>query len=375
MTVKDGTTECCRYEGDRGGLITRRSDKAKFVWTVAKAVLVTVAILALLFATVWGLFGGAGKRIGDLISEFSISNGFLFFENRKNEPPMPETGSEADVETESQSETLHTETEVTSETEECLTDTDPEQETETEKRDDVVTRDLSLAENGAGYLNNLTNVAIQTHLLLDRGFQGDVSAPDGAPQVLILHTHTSEAYWDADPQAEHHRILRGVVSVGEAIVSELNLRGVPAVHCTVIHDGASNRDSYEKAADTIETMLEIYPSVRYVIDLHRLAESDSSGLPIRTAAADGTAQLQLTVSDADAPFYDSLTLALCLRKALNEDGARLCMPVVLTDTLPNSQLSDYYMKIDVGGLGNTSEEAKQAGVRFAIALSELLKEN
>ena len=182
-------------------------------------------------------------------------------------------------------------------------------------------------------------------------------------------------YWDAEEGDPTHKALRGVVAVGEQISAELNRRGIPTVHCAVIHDGVSSLDSYSNAADTLKTMLQIYPSIKYVIDLHRLNEIDESGLLIRTEASvsDSAAQLRLTVSGGGGSPRKNLILALCLRQRLNANGRRLCMPVLLTEGRMNSDLSQYYLKLDVGGLGNSVSEANAAGKYFAVALAELLK--
>jgi hypothetical protein len=70
---------------------------------------------------------------------------------------------------------------------------------------------------------------------------------------------------------------------------------------------------------------------------------------------------------------DTLALALGIRKHLNEGDQRLCMPVVYTDSVFNSRLTPYYLKLDVGAKGNTAQEARDAGKYFAEAMAKLLK--
>jgi stage II sporulation protein P len=92
---------------------------------------------------------------------------------------------------------------------------------------------------------------------------------------MILHTHTSEAY--AGVRSEY---LDGVISVGDALTQRLNVLGLTAIHCTVIHDGGEG-NAYISARETIEMMLRVYPSIKYVIDLHRM-ELEYDGVPIKT---------------------------------------------------------------------------------------------
>ena len=235
----------------------------------------------------------------------------------------------------------------------------------------VISVDMSYAEMGDAYLINYTSLAVDSKGILEMGFLGGRYSYSESPVVLILHTHTSEAYYDADGDEPLRMLTHSVVAVGERLAQELTGRGVPAVHCAVIHDG--EKSSYESAADTIETMLRIYPSIEYVIDLHRAEETDSSGNALKSLSSDGSAQIRITVSSGGVLTRDTLALALSLRRELNLDGERYCMPVVFTDSRYNSALAAYYMKVDVGTQGNDIDEAMAAGVRFAEMFARILK--
>jgi stage II sporulation protein P len=165
-------------------------------------------------------------------------------------------------------------------------------------------------------------------------------------------------------------LTSSVVAVGERLVSELNRAKIPAVHCTIIHDG--NGDPYANAAETIEMMLKIYPTVEYVIDLHRMTLTDEQGNMVKTCSANQIAQLRMTVSTAGVLTKGTLSLAMRLRGELNSGGARVCMPVVLTDSEYNAAGSLYYLKLDVGSLGNSSDEACAAAALFAEAFAEII---
>ena len=369
MTDKRKEMECCRYNADERQLIISRRGEGKNVGSIIAGVL----IVALLVAAICLVLAGDKNGLAEKFASFSILNGFLFWnEESDTEGSLFETEPETENETEAVSETDDT----TEEFSERVCESEfPSERIESDARENTVSKDLSFMEYGEGYYVNMTDERIVVQQLLDRGFSGGLVPGVETPQVLVIHTHTSEAYWDADPQNESHNVLRGVVAVGELVAAELNLRGVAAVHCTVIHDGDSKRDSYEKMEETVEMMMEIYPSLRYVIDLHRISDCDEQGFAIRTCAPDESAQVRLTVSAEDAPRYDDLTLALCLKRRLNEKDAGACMPIVLTDELRAGGEKDYYfLKVEIGGLGNTSEEAKAAGARLAVALAEVLKQ-
>ncbi|MBQ8409623.1 MAG: stage II sporulation protein P [Clostridia bacterium] len=337
---------------------------------------VVAAVLALAIAVGVLSQGGFWDELSQAWINFSVSRGFLFFDEGGSAPIAEETETENETGSESGSEAV-TDGSV-SETEQVMEENvekQPDDESEETASEATVTLDLSEAEMGAGYVIDLTGGQYDVEAILAEGFVGGKPYYSEQPEILIIHTHTSESYWDADPDNEAHKVLRGVVAVGELIVSELNVRGVPAVHCTVIHDGGSKIDSYSKAADTLETMLEIYPSVRLVIDLHRLTETDGNGREIRTQSPiiDGCAQIRVTVGADGISPRDNIALALSLRRELNREGARICMPVVLSDSTLNGHLSTYYLKIDVGSRGNTTQQALLAGEYLAKTLAELMK--
>ena len=284
-------------------------------------------------------------------------------------PPREESSRYDDI---SESETADDEGEKSDES-------DGENEVSDERNDDendfggeFVNVDLSFSEKGNGYLYNYSTRNPDVESLLDMGFGGGKSYYSEKPVVLILHTYIREGYFDLDPDTPTDAINKSVISVGERITYDLNCSGVPTIHCTVIH-GEGKNGAYYDAAATIRYMLEIYPSIEYVIDLRRIDDRDEEGRALRTQSSLNTAQIRLTVSSNGALDKETLSLALALRRELNLGGKALCMPVVYTDAALNSGLVPYYIRVDVGSSGNLTNEALEAGKYFADALSVLLK--
>lgn len=269
---------------------------------------------------------------------------------------------EADTEKETESETA--DREIESEIEDTSETGSPEQNT-------VPKADLSQIEKGESYVINYSDRSIDVEGLIDRGFIDAETAGGAAPLVLIIHTHTSEKYTESDSD---FRGLESVVSAGEAISVSANQLGIPTVHCTVIHD-AKDQNAYANARDTILMMLEIYPSIKYVIDVHRLSLYDGD-FPVKTVSGgkDSSAQIRLTIGAKEkyGQWQEDLSLSLALRKSLNKNGDRVCMPVVISPSLPNGDVSRYYIMVDIGSVGNTTEEAIAAGKRLGVALADVL---
>lgn len=88
------------------------------------------------------------------------------------------------------------------------------------------------------------------------------------PQILIYHTHSQEEFADyADnPQAT-------IVGVGEHLAGLLRARGYQVVHDTSVYDfreGKLDRSrAYTYALEGVNGILQKYPSIEVVLDIHR----------------------------------------------------------------------------------------------------------
>ena len=212
------------------------------------------------------------------------------------------------------------------------------------------------------------------------------SLPDG-PTVLILHTHGTESYsedglsYGEDTPFRTEDTERNVVAVGRVLAAELNARDIPTLHCQVMHDAEDYNSSYELARRSIESYLEKYPSIRYIIDLHRDAIIRSDGSMIAPAAEtpDGRAAQLMLVVGTDAfgadhhGWQDNLNVACKLQSRLNS-GLSLARPINLRGASFNQQFRAGSMLLEVGSCGNTLDEAKLAVRLFAAAFSDMLAE-
>ncbi len=212
--------------------------------------------------------------------------------------------------------------------------------------------------------------------------------PSSAPLVLILHTHGTEAYTDAGvawyyPDAEIGRsndIKKNVVSVGARLAERLNDLSIPTLHCEIMHDERSYTGAYANSAETIKRYLKEYPSIQYVIDLHRDAIQRSTGEIVRpiTASADGTAAQVMCVVGTGASsvggehWRKNLALAQKLRKALNDATPSLCRPTCLRDSAYNQQLATYSILLELGAAGNTLADAERTADLVADALKKVI---
>ena len=351
---------------ESGELAFPLKKKRKNIMVLIAVVLATVVVLALAFTSDFDSFAdklaGFAANIGFGHSKRPDNGGIVDLTNDEES----EAVTESDCESESKADT---ETESVDETE--LTDSTP-------SVPQLFTEvDLSEAEMGELYIYNDTDISPDVAALYYESVSFEISHLPTAPTVLVIHSATSSVYLDS----EHHDLdpgykgLRSVVSVGDKISSELNSKGVFTVHIAAIHDGEGN--IYKNSADTIKTMLKIYPSIKYVIDVGRQDIVGSEGEALKTVAPSGEAQIKISVSlwGSGDGREDNMALALKLRGVLNSDGKRLCEPVLLTEEQYNSAMSRYYLKVDIGATGNTTREAVNAGVCFADALIKVIDDN
>ena len=111
------------------------------------------------------------------------------------------------------------------------------------------------------------------------------------PQVLIMHTHTTESYrtgeelWcDPDYPFRSTDNSQNMVAVGAEIAAVLNDAGIATLQDTTQHDYPSYNGSYDRSKVTVERYLEQYPSIKVVLDIHRDAIQRENGSPVSAVA-------------------------------------------------------------------------------------------
>lgn len=328
--------------------------------------IIALAMFVLMVATVWAVVA-SGEDEGDIVGSDegyheSSPNESIYESEPSAETREGEAGS---------AESDRHENESTESGKDTETDIDGEHEsTEHIETTSIKEVDLSQIEKGDKYIINYTSKTPDISGLIDRGFIDCEKTGEAAPIVMVIHTHTSETYLGGE-----NSFFGGVASAGDVLSQRLNRLGLSTLHCTVIHDG-DDKNAYLNARDTIKTMLEIYPSIKYIIDLHRLElETDGEFLKTVSGCPDGSAQIRLTASVGSGDrWQENLSLALALKSSLNRGGERVCMPTVLSQSTYNSDLAEYYIMVDIGSSGNTVDEARAAAKRLADALADVLLE-
>ena len=208
------------------------------------------------------------------------------------------------------------------------------------------------------------------------------------PQVLIVHTHTTECYmsyyagyYNADDPTRTEDPTQNVTAVGAALAQELQAAGIGVLHDTTLHDSPQYSGAYSRSEDTIKTYLAQYPSIRVVIDLHRDAMMYDDLTKVKpTATVDGqkAAQIMLVVggtSTEDLPNAHceaNLRFGLQLQHALETAYPTLTRPLYIVDARYNQGLLAGSLLIEVGTDANTLSEALYSARLVGRQLATLL---
>ena len=218
-----------------------------------------------------------------------------------------------------------------------------------------------------------------------------LSLPSGEPQILLIHTHSSEAYTQAGldryEPSDSNRTENtefNVVRIGDELAAIFQQAGLVVIHDRGIYDYPSYTGSYTRSGQVISQYLKDYPSLRIVIDIHRDALG-SDGVVYKTMAEEEgscASQIMLLVGSDESglqhPLWrENLALALYLQNTVNSVNPTLMRPVDLVPQRYNQHLSTGQLIMEVGSSGNTLQEALAAirlfGNAAAPALLELVE--
>ena len=217
----------------------------------------------------------------------------------------------------------------------------------------------------------------------DIAFDGTFAAKLGAdaPQVLILHTHGSAAY--TMPEGQEYvstgtfRTADGSVSVirvGDEIAAALSQHGISVLHDRALYDDPEYNGAYYRAEDAIEAYLEKYPSISFILDVHRDALEDKAGhqYKVITREDPSCAQVSLVMGSSWEGWQENLKLAVAVQQHLTDQYPTLMRPV----TVRNSDYNEYFtpgsLLVEVGAAGNSLDEALAAARLFAHGFAEVV---
>lgn len=238
---------------------------------------------------------------------------------------------------------------------------------------------------GNVYINNRSDRTFGADIF-DGTFSAALSKDEG-PQVLILHTHGSEAYTmppglEYEPTSECRTTdcTCNVVRVGDELAGVLEAAGLTVVHDTTLHDYPEYSGAYDRSLTTAKAYLEQYPSIQFILDVHRDAISDGNGgmyKVVSDVAGQNAAQLSFVVGTdgggLEHPLWqENLKLAAAITQCLAEDYPTLMRPITVRNSRYNQHLTTGTLLVEVGAAGNSLDEALLSARLLGNALAEVI---
>lgn len=207
------------------------------------------------------------------------------------------------------------------------------------------------------------------------------------PKVLIYHTHSQEAFANSRPGEWQDT----VVGLGETLKNNLESRyGISVLHLTETFDvigGVTDRSAaYTYAEEKIWQVLEDYPSIKVIIDLHRDGVADDTRLVTNINGKD-TAQLMflngLCRTAANGPIEylqnpylaENLAFSFKLQAKAAQYYPNLMRRIYLRSYQYNLHILPRSLLVECGAQTNTVEEVQNAMPLLADLLYLVLSGN
>lgn len=233
-------------------------------------------------------------------------------------------------------------------------------------------------------IRNHTKYKIDIKKMLSEPLKFSISSK--GTQIIIVHTHTTEAYVPENNSPNTGECYRttnsanNVTRIGLKLKKELEKYGMNAVQDTTIHDYPEYLGSYSRALKTIIKDLKKYPQTKMVLDIHRDAYGETEGRLRAAVKINGSyaAKIMFVVGTdglglQHKAWRENLKLAIKLQSKANKMYPGLCREIDLRKERFNQHSAPGALIVEVGGTGNTAAEAEISMKYLAGIISETMK--
>lgn len=207
------------------------------------------------------------------------------------------------------------------------------------------------------------------------------------PQVLIMHTHTTESYLlgsgdyqDKDYSCRTTDPAQSVVAVGQKISEKLAEKGICVIHDGTLHDRADFNKAYAYSEETVASILDKYPSIKVVFDVHRDGIVETDGSPVaavNTINGKEAAQVMIISAATDGYYYvpnylQNFHFACLLQQYMESTDPGITRPVLFQYCNYNQHLTTGSLLLEIGAQGNTLEQALYTGELIGESIGDAL---
>ena len=328
----------------------------------------------------WGYRSDQANDENALV-ELIMNKTFIDLKPKKNEPPDTTPDSLPDQDLPSAEESAPP----PADTEDDLQNESPEIVPEpNDSLSSIISMDLSLLSYGKNYIYNDTSLYFNIEDFRSAALTDRYDESSDAPLVLIIHTHTGEAFMpDGATQYKNEGEIsrsndpsKNMIAVGAEFARVLEENGIRTLHCTIVHDESYSL-SYQRSAETVLKYLREYPSIQYVFDLHRDSILRSSGELVKAVTSidgEACAQIMPVVSAGFDGYEENLSFAIKLRDSLNEEYTNLSRPICVRTSIYNQDLAPVSILLEMGTSGNSLPEVLRSAAITAQAVADLIKQ-
>lgn len=213
---------------------------------------------------------------------------------------------------------------------------------------------------------------------------GAAQASSGGPQILIYHTHSQETFSDFPENPE-----ASITGVGAYLSELLEKKGYSVIHDDSVYDyrdGKLDRSrAYTYALEGIQGILQKYPSIEVVLDLHRDGVAEGTRL-VTEVNGKPTAKIMFfngTSQTPDGPIEylpnpnreANLAFSFQMQLEAAEMYPGFTRKIYLKGLRYNQHVRARTALIEVGAQTNTYEEARNAMEPLADILDRVLRGN
>ena len=230
-------------------------------------------------------------------------------------------------------------------------------------------------------INNATNYEVDINELCKYALP--IKLELNEPEVLIVHTHTTECYNGNEMTGESERTTNehyNMCHIGDIVAETLSQSGIKVIHDKSIHDYPSYQGAYTRALKTIEKNMEEHPQIKVVLDIHRDAYVYADGSKLRVAKeinGNPTAQVMLVLGTDSMGlthnnWRDNLTFAAKIQNTAELMYPTLMRPLNLRRERFNTHITKGSLLLEIGSNGNSIEEAERAAEYIGKAIATVL---
>ena len=237
---------------------------------------------------------------------------------------------------------------------------------------------------GDVYIDNRSDRELDASIF-DGAFAAALSEEEG-PQVLIVHTHGSEAYtmpsgqeYASSGECRTTDNNYNVVRVGDELARTLEEAGISVLHDPTLYDYPEYSGAYGRSLDAVEKAMAEHPSISFVLDVHRDAISDGDGSPykvVSNVAGLNIAQMSIVIGTdgggLEHPGWrENLKLAAAVQQHLTDSYPTLMRPITVRNSRYNQHVTPGALLVEMGAAGDSLDEALMSARLFGTALAEV----